>query len=165
MKPAAAYSLACGIIPVLVCCAAANPSAPESAGSLKPCPGSPNCVSTQSADPDIRMAPLPNRGDRAAARDRLLSILADMPRATVATNAGHYLHVEFRSAVFGFVDDVEFVFDDAAEAIHFRSVPAAATGTWGSTADAWPPSPKLTAKRCCARNPVRPLRTSGLPAE
>ena len=74
------------------------------------------------------MAPLPYRGDRAAARDRLLSILADMPRATVATNAGHYLHVEFRSAVFGFVDDVEFVFDDAAEAIHFRS--ASRSGYW-----------------------------------
>ena len=33
----------------------------------------------------------------------------------------NFLHVEFRSAVFGFVDDVEFLFDDGNKVIHVRS--------------------------------------------
>jgi len=32
-----------------------------------------------------------------------------------------YIHVEFRSSFFEFVDDVEFLFDDTAKLIHFRS--------------------------------------------
>ena len=32
-----------------------------------------------------------------------------------------YIHVEFRSRLFGFVDDVEFLFDDQEAVIHFCS--------------------------------------------
>ena len=32
-----------------------------------------------------------------------------------------YLHVEFTSRIFRFVDDVEFVFEDETKTIHFRS--------------------------------------------
>ena len=32
-----------------------------------------------------------------------------------------YIHVEFRSAFFEFVDDVEFLIDDGAKLVHFRS--------------------------------------------
>ena len=53
--------------------------------------------------------------------DRLVQIVQGMNRATIVSAAPTYLHVEFRSAVFGFVDDVEFVVDDAARVIHFRS--------------------------------------------
>jgi uncharacterized protein (DUF1499 family) len=122
-------SLVLGLPLVLVCCAGTpDPVATDPSGSLKPCPSSPNCVSTRAADADKRMAPLPYRGDRAASRGLLLSILAEMPRATVVTTTDAVLHVEFRSALFGFVDDVEFVFDDAAEAVHFRS--ASRSGYW-----------------------------------
>jgi uncharacterized protein (DUF1499 family) len=44
-----------------------------------------------------------------------------MPRTTLVAEEKHYLHFEFRSRVFGFVDDVEFVFDDEAALIQFRS--------------------------------------------
>ena len=34
------------------------------------------------------------------------------PRATIIEETGQYMHVEFRSRIFGFVDDVEFLVDD-----------------------------------------------------
>ena len=74
------------------------------------------------------MTPLPYRINRATSQALLLSVIESMPRTTVVTAGERYLHVEFRSAVFGFVDDVEFVFDDAAAVIHFRS--ASRSGYW-----------------------------------
>jgi uncharacterized protein (DUF1499 family) len=44
-----------------------------------------------------------------------------MERATVLQSQPDYIHVVFRSRVFGFPDDVEFVFDDASQQIHFRA--------------------------------------------
>jgi uncharacterized protein (DUF1499 family) len=44
-----------------------------------------------------------------------------MPRSHVVTEQEDYIHAEFASAVFGFVDDVEFIVDAAAHIIHVRS--------------------------------------------
>jgi len=79
------------------------------AGRLAPCPGSPNCVSSQATD-EQRVEPLRYDGDAAPARARLLEVLNGMDRARVVQSTDDYVHVEFRSAVFGFVDDVEFYF-------------------------------------------------------
>jgi uncharacterized protein (DUF1499 family) len=40
---------------------------------------------------------------------------------TLVVNDPAYLHVESRSAVFGFIDDLEFVRDDADNVIHVRA--------------------------------------------
>jgi uncharacterized protein (DUF1499 family) len=100
------------------------------AGRLAPCPGSPNCVASSEAAGGAAgtdaagaqaMAPLRYDGAQADAQRRLLDVLHDMPGATVVAEDGPYLHAEFRSRGFGFVDDVEFLFDDAAKRIDFRS--------------------------------------------
>ena len=57
-----------------------------------------------------RVAPLRYDGDAAQARARLLGVLNGMERARIVQSTDDYVHVEFRSAVFGFVDDVEFYF-------------------------------------------------------
>jgi uncharacterized protein (DUF1499 family) len=44
-----------------------------------------------------------------------------MERSTLVQVDPDYIHAEFRSGVFSFVDDVEFLFDDGAKLIHFRS--------------------------------------------
>ena len=99
--------------------------APHSPGKdiadLAPCPDSPNCISSLSEDPRHAMPPLPYITSGRESMDRLVQIVQGMNRATIVSAAPTYLHVEFRSAVFGFVDDVEFVVDDAARVIHFRS--------------------------------------------
>ena len=89
--------------------------------TLATCPDSPNCVSTKSTDPDRAMSPLPYVETREKSRERLLLVLRSMKRCTIVTAEPAYVHAEFRSAIFGFVDDVTFVFDDDARLIHFRS--------------------------------------------
>ena len=80
------------------------------AGRLAPCPGSPNCVSSEAAAAEQRVEPLRYDGDAAQARARLLDVLNGMERARIVQSTDDYVHAEFRSAVFGFVDDVEFYF-------------------------------------------------------
>lgn len=122
MNDAFCRALLIGAPLFLMCCAAApDRVGVDAAGRLKPCPSSPNCVSTRAVDPGHQMAPLPYRVDRATSRDAILSAVRAMPRTTIVTQAEHYLHIEFRSRLFRFVDDVEFQFDDEAAVIHFRS--------------------------------------------
>jgi uncharacterized protein (DUF1499 family) len=90
-------------------------------GRLAPCPASPNCVSSQAPDDEHRIAPFPFTGPARDAMLRLKDIVRSFPRTSVVTDAGAYLHVEFTSLIFRFVDDVEFVADDAAKVIHVRS--------------------------------------------
>ncbi len=91
------------------------------AGRLAPCPDMPNCVSTQSGDPEKRLDPLVYRGSTEAARRRLRDIVSDLPRSTLIEQRPDYLHFLFRSPTFGFPDDVEFYFDEPAGLIHFRA--------------------------------------------
>ncbi|HTQ79323.1 MAG TPA: DUF1499 domain-containing protein [Thermoanaerobaculia bacterium] len=88
--------------------------------TLRPCPKRPNCVSTEALDAGHRMEPLPYR-DLAEARRQLLGILGGMPRSKVVEQDETYVHAEFRSAFFRFVDDVELVFDEKAKLLRFRS--------------------------------------------
>jgi uncharacterized protein (DUF1499 family) len=67
------------------------------------------------------MDPVRYQGSLEEAQERLLGVIRSFRQATVVQNDGIYLKVEFRSAIFSFVDDVEFEFDDAAKQIHFRS--------------------------------------------
>lgn len=90
-------------------------------GRLSPCPATPNCVSSQAPDDGHRVDPLPFTGPAQDAMLRLKSIVRSFRRTAVITDTGSYLHAEFTSAVFRFVDDVEFLADDMAKVIHVRS--------------------------------------------
>lgn len=95
---------------------------PSSAGRLSPCPRTPNCVSTQApAGSSKRMDPIPYTGSLDRARAKLVEVLRNYPRTRLVREEPGYLKAECRSALFRFVDDVEFVFDDGAKRIHFRS--------------------------------------------
>lgn len=80
-------------------------------GKLAPCPSSPNCVCSQTADPLHRIEPLTYKGSPAEARARLKEVLAGFPRVRIATESDNYLHAEFTSLLFRFVDDVEFLIE------------------------------------------------------
>jgi uncharacterized protein (DUF1499 family) len=103
------------------CAGHAQDSRSTTPADLAPCPDSPNCVSTKSKDPDRAMTPLPYIKSGKESMDRLLEIVRSMKRTTIVSATPSYLHVEFRSALFRFVDDVEFILDDSARLIHFRS--------------------------------------------
>jgi len=67
------------------------------------------------------MEPIPYNGTPAEVRERLLEVLRHYPRTRIVREESDYLKAECRSRLFHFVDDVEFVFDDEARQIHFRS--------------------------------------------
>jgi uncharacterized protein (DUF1499 family) len=90
-------------------------------GILAPCPSSPNCVSSLDPKPARRVAPILFTGDSASGWSRLHKVIAEMKGARIAKKESGYLHAEFRSASFGFVDDVEFRMDEAAGRIDVRS--------------------------------------------
>jgi uncharacterized protein (DUF1499 family) len=90
-------------------------------GRLADCPSSPNCVGTQASDPDHRLEPIHFTGTLEEAMARLKTIVAAMPRSKIVTAGERYMHAEFTSRVFRFVDDVEFLIDPESKAIHFRS--------------------------------------------
>jgi uncharacterized protein (DUF1499 family) len=90
-------------------------------GKLAPCPESPNCVSSQSTDKKHFIKPLSYDGSLAEARGKLVSIIQTMKRSRIISQEDTYIHAEFTSALFRFVDDTEFYFDDRAKTIHMRS--------------------------------------------
>jgi uncharacterized protein (DUF1499 family) len=90
-------------------------------GQLAPCPASPNCVSSQSEDEEHGMDPLTYTGSREEAHARLLEVIDAQPRTQLVTVRPEYVHAEFRTFTFRFVDDVEFYLPADEQVIHFRS--------------------------------------------
>lgn len=89
--------------------------------SLRQCPNSPNCVLTQATDEHHAIAPLQYRRSRADAQETLKTLIATLPRTNLVEEDRDYLHFEFTSLLFRFIDDVEFLFDEATKTVHFRS--------------------------------------------
>ena len=79
---------------------------------LAPCPSSPNCVSTQAHDEGHSIVPFRYRKSRAEAKEALKEVIRPLSRVKLVEEDESYLHYEFTSLLFRFVDDVEFVFDD-----------------------------------------------------
>lgn len=101
---------------------------PPPARRLAPCPAHPNCVSSDARDGRHAVEPLRLRGDPDAVWQALAAVLAHLPRTTVVANGTGYAHVECRSRVFGFVDDLEFALRAGEGLIAVRS--AARSGYW-----------------------------------
>jgi uncharacterized protein (DUF1499 family) len=90
-------------------------------GRLAPCPATPNCVSSLADQADQKVAPFGLDRPVAEAKSVVKAALAALPRTRLVREDDNYLHFEFRSLIFRFVDDVEFHFDQAGRAIHIRS--------------------------------------------
>jgi len=92
-------------------------------GRFAPCRSSPNCVSSQGdpADAMHYIAPIPFKGAPVEAMAAVRLAVESMPRATVVRHEPDYLYARFRSRLLGFVDDVEFAYDEKAGVIQVRS--------------------------------------------
>jgi len=90
-------------------------------GTLHGCPRSPNCVSSLAGDTSHSIAPLSFTGTAEDARKRIAAVVASMPRARIVEDTGTYLRAEYASALFRFVDDVEFLVDAPSGRVHVRS--------------------------------------------
>jgi uncharacterized protein (DUF1499 family) len=88
-------------------------------GRFAPCKPTPNCVSSQAdpADKEHYIAPIAFSGTMPELRRAVES----MTRATVISEEGNYLYAEYKSALLGYVDDVELLLDESARLVHVRS--------------------------------------------
>ncbi len=85
-------------------------------GKLAVCPGSPNCVNSQSEDAQSKIEPLP-----AVSIAEIKKVVEGMERTTIIEETDSYLYAEFKSKLMGYVDDVEFYLDSAANVVQVRS--------------------------------------------
>lgn len=85
-------------------------------GKLTPCPGTPNCVNSQSSDAQSKIDPLPPKPI-----SELKKVIEKMEKTTIIEETDNYLYAEFQTPLMGFVDDVEFYLDPNENVIHVRS--------------------------------------------
>ncbi len=107
-------------------------------GKLKPPSMTENSVTSQAAlYPDhpqrkyADIAPLPLKGDGPATLAKIKAIVEGMDGAKVIKSEPDYLYAQFTSRLMKFVDDVEFWFDPAANAIQVRSASRVGRGDMG----------------------------------
>jgi uncharacterized protein (DUF1499 family) len=90
-------------------------------GRLKDCPGTPNCVCSQASRDSDRLPAFTFEGDAKEAWQRLKTVILAEPRVKIVSESETYLHVEFTSLLFRFVDDVECLLDVEGRNIQVRS--------------------------------------------
>ena len=95
---------------------------------LSPCPGTPNCVSSQEKDSQHLIQPITFEGSLEVAKERLHQVIDSMRGTRILTQDVLYWHVEFTTRLLRFIDDVEFYFDRSQSLIHVRS--ASRLGYW-----------------------------------
>lgn len=76
-------------------------------GRLAACPASPNCVSSDADDASQQVDPFRVKGPPEDAWAAVREAVAALPRTRIVEESGDYLHAECRSALLGFVDDLE----------------------------------------------------------
>jgi len=90
-------------------------------GRFSSCPDSPNCVSSMAAAAEHAIEPIAYEGSREAAKKAMLSVIQSMKRSRLIADSEKYIHAEFRSLIFRFVDDVELFFPEGKGVIHMKS--------------------------------------------
>lgn len=109
----------------LSACSSTRPYLGLVEGELLPCPNTPNCVNSQiNNKEENQIAPITYLGTLVEAHARTVEKLESEKRAKIRTIDSNYIHVEFTSAFFHFIDDVEFNFVElhsGKTVIHVRS--------------------------------------------
>ena len=109
---------------LLAGCTSKAPTLGVENGQLTPCPDKPNCVNSFSKDAAQYIKPITIAGSSLEIKNDILSVVNEFENSKVTVTENSYVRAEFTSKVFGFVDDVEFYFPEAASkdtSIHIRS--------------------------------------------
>ena len=76
-------------------------------GHLRSCPNSPNCVSSRANDSEHQVSALQLQMTPEQSWEQVKTTIKALPRTRIITATSEYIHAECRSAVFGFIDDLE----------------------------------------------------------
>lgn len=90
-------------------------------GTLAPCPDSPNCVSSFATESMHFIPPITFDGQPKVAMQTVVDIVSGMDGVRIVAKDDDYVHCEFSTPLFGFVDDLELLLDCDESVIHVRS--------------------------------------------
>ena len=88
---------------------------------LRGCPKSPNCVSSEAKDEQHAIESFRLKGNPKASWPLIRDEIVSIPGWTIVTATGNYIHVECKSRIFRFVDDLELYFNSSNGIISIRS--------------------------------------------
>jgi uncharacterized protein (DUF1499 family) len=108
------------VLLTLLSCASNPPKRQLVDGRLRPCPKSPNCVSSESDSASSRIEPLTFQGPPEKVWSDLQETIPELGGKIQEEHDG-YLWATFTSRLFRFVDDVEFRMVSSDGMIHVRS--------------------------------------------
>jgi len=122
-----AVTIAILFLALMVLSIASHYSSPELGivdGKLKACPDSPNCVCSETyaeADAAHQVSPVKLNGQSIETPWKLLRESIIDQGGSIISEDDSYLHAEFSSSIFRFVDDLELRMDRRDQVIHLRS--------------------------------------------
>lgn len=90
-------------------------------GQLADCPSRPNCVCSDATGTLHGISPLILNAPPDQAWAVMHAAVSNLPRTRIVAESDDYIHAECRSAVFGFVDDLELHLRRQSNSIAVRS--------------------------------------------
>ena len=92
-------------------------------GFFKECPSSPNCVSSQTSPDDAShyAPPIAYTGERKDVQLLIESYFLNQGNARVVSSSLGYAHIEVKSKLIGYIDDLELYLPEEGGVLHFRS--------------------------------------------
>lgn len=109
------------IFPLFSCAGEARVQPGSGGTRIAACPASPNCVSSDATDSSHAIPPLRLAVPAEEAWPAARVAVSALARTQIVSETGNYLHAQCRSAVFGFVDDLELELRPAQGLIAVRS--------------------------------------------
>jgi uncharacterized protein (DUF1499 family) len=112
------------VLMIFTGCTGTMPKLGINNGLLMECPNRPNCVNSQAVDEKHFILPIQFNGTQQEAQSALLKLLKTWKRTKIIVSEENYIHAEFKSMIFRFIDDVEFYMPATAAGetiIHVRS--------------------------------------------
>ena len=99
-------------------------------GSLRPCPDTPNCVSSEEKGKPCFIEPLAFKGDPGKALMNLKQAVQTLG-GTIERTTDNYIWATFRTKFWHFTDDTEFLLDKQNGIIRVRSASRVGKGDMG----------------------------------
>jgi uncharacterized protein (DUF1499 family) len=116
------YAAIALLAPMLFACTGSRPTdLGVHGGRLLPCPGSPNCVSSDATDEAHAIEALSFEASPQVAWQALREAVEELPRAMIVQDTGDYMHIESTSLLFRYVDDLELDLRAESKRIAVRS--------------------------------------------
>ena len=99
---------------------------------LTACPDKPNCVSSDATDEEHQIAPFQLKGDAASKWPQVVESVRAGTRVNIVTSTDTYLHAEYTSLIFRFVDDLELLLNLSTGVVSIRSSSRLGTSDLGA---------------------------------